>query len=152
MEHIVKVLDANDRGELVNGRLVAPPHDPANVNILNQLNLEARRPLDDDAAFKGWPSPAISSPVIDFTSRSLEDSLSEDEPCVYIEGNNNVIFSLEEKNKADCDASRSLPESSSHSSSSISDLRTRSWGLGQPSYNPNQPPKLKWLSENHAYN
>ncbi|XP_059160505.1 inositol-tetrakisphosphate 1-kinase-like [Physella acuta] len=105
LEHIVKVLDANDKGELVNGRLKPPPHDPASMNILNQLNLEVRRSSENQVNNLSWPSMMSPSPVIDLSPRSLEKSLSGEKSCnVYIAGNNNVIAgaadSGESSNKA----------------------------------------------------
>lgn len=94
LEHIVRVLDARDRGELVNGRLLPPPHDPANVNILNQLNMQSRLPQENDVNGKGRPGTVSPSPVIKFSPKSLEGSLSGDRSSgMYIVGNNNVIAS-----------------------------------------------------------
>ncbi|XP_055879095.1 inositol-tetrakisphosphate 1-kinase-like [Biomphalaria glabrata] len=92
LEHIVKVLDAKDRGELVNGRLKPPPHDPACVNILNQLNLEARRASENQLNCMAKSPVTTSSPVIDLSPRSQEKNLLEEKPCsFYLSGNNNLI-------------------------------------------------------------
>uniref|UniRef100_A0A0B7BDI7 Inositol-tetrakisphosphate 1-kinase n=1 Tax=Arion vulgaris TaxID=1028688 RepID=A0A0B7BDI7_9EUPU len=142
LEHIVKVLDANDRGELVNGRLVAPPQDPANVNILNQLNLQVRRSQENGVNSRVWPSTVAPSPVIDLRPRSLDDSLSGDKSSsLYIGENNNVITSGEDdKSRDEFDVKFTAPIIEASTISSNSGLMIPRWGPGPPpSYNPNQP-------------
>ncbi|BFZ07111.1 hypothetical protein BsWGS_10150 [Bradybaena similaris] len=91
-EHIVKVLDAHNKGELVNGHLLSSPHDLASVNILNQLNLQMLKPQESDVNGKGRPSMTSPSPVIKLTSKSLGSLLSGDQfSGIYSRGSNHVI-------------------------------------------------------------
>jgi inositol-1,3,4-trisphosphate 5/6-kinase/inositol-tetrakisphosphate 1-kinase len=141
LEHIVRVLDARDKKELVNGRLVSPPHDSASVNILNQLNLEARNQLENEVNGKGRPPTVSPSPVIQFSSRDSEGSLSEDKSSmVYIGGNNNVIASRKDGEKVEeSDSNEDVPSINSSTTCSKGKLGTPSWAYSQPSYSPNQP-------------
>lgn len=76
----------------MNGRLKPPPHDPACVNILNQLNLEARRASENQLNCMAKSPVTTSSPVIDLSPRSQEKNLLEEKPCsFYLSGNNNLI-------------------------------------------------------------
>lgn len=105
VEHILKVLDANDKGELVNGRLVAPPHDPANVRILNQLNLQSRRLHDSDATDRGWPPGLVApSSIIDLSPRCIGGSLSGDKSSSMYIGENNNVISMEDDHSRDSSA------------------------------------------------
>uniref|UniRef100_A0A0B6ZCP2 Inositol-tetrakisphosphate 1-kinase n=1 Tax=Arion vulgaris TaxID=1028688 RepID=A0A0B6ZCP2_9EUPU len=141
LEHIVRVLDARDRGELVNGRLLSPPQDPANVNILNQLNLQTRRPQTNDVNGKGRPGTMSPSPVIKFCPRDLEGSVPEHK---YIGGNNNNVIASKEDGIRDEESDNNVgtPAINSSTTCSKGKLGTPSWGYVQPSQNPNQPSKL----------
>lgn len=120
----------------MNNRLLCPPHDPANIRVLNQLNLQARRSHKNDVIGTGWlpPPPEVPSHLSDLNPRSVGDKSSN----ILIGKNNNVVTSKSQ----DKNSGANVDVPSVNSGISCNTEEPRKLDVSQNSCNHNQSSRL----------